>query len=300
MTFEEKYAAYGKKLDELKAKLDTAVDARKLAREKNREQIAADIDALVAEIDEFDAALDKQIDKQYDTLDAQIVKQCKTLDAEIGKQYDTMERRVTMLDAQINKQCDTIDAQVEKQFDTMAERVGKVDAQIIKQCNTIDAQVEKQFDTMAERVDKLDEQIEEYSEKAKAAFTLDKATAEAVANEPTRIDAIEKGTAEQAAKAKGDVVMAEENARLIRERCEAKCTNARLRSEVKVKAAKEKIAERKEAHDKAAQEEWIFDLLEYAEGCYETAVAWALEAEYTLMEADYEIDYYKERFGSEK
>ena len=271
MTFEEKYAAYGKKLDELKAKLDTAVDARKLAREKNREQIAADIDALVAEIDEFDAALDKQIDKQYDTLDAQIVKQCKTLDA-----------------------------QVEKQFDTMAERVGKVDAQIIKQCNTIDAQVEKQFDTMAERVDKLDEQIEEYSEKAKAAFTLDKATAEAVANEPTRIDAIEKGTAEQAAKAKGDVVMAEENARLIRERCEAKCANARLRSEVKVKAAKEKIAERKEAHDKAAQEEWIFDLLEYAEGCYETAVAWALEAEYTLMEADYEIDYYKERFGSEK
>ena len=30
------------------------------------------------------------------------------------------------------------------------------------------------------------------------------------------------------------------------------------------------------------------------------AYAWALEAEYTLMEAAYEIDYYTERFCKEK
>ena len=98
----------------------------------------------------------------------------------------------------------------------------------------------------------------------------------------------------------GDFAAAEENARLIRERRDAKCSNIKLRTEMKVNAAKEKVAERKEAIDKAAQEDWINDLLDYAESCYEMAFAWALEAEYTLMEADYEIDYYNKRFGSEK
>ena len=50
MTFEEKYAAQGRKLDELKAKLDASIDARKIAREKKLEEIAADIDALDAKI----------------------------------------------------------------------------------------------------------------------------------------------------------------------------------------------------------------------------------------------------------
>ena len=189
MTFEEKYAAQGRKLDELKAKLDAAIDARKLAHEQKCEE-------LEAALDEFDAALNAQIDKQYDTIDTQI-----------GKQFDTMERRAEMLDAQIEKQCDTIDAQIDKQ------------------CDTIDAQVEKQLDTMAERVDKLDAKLEEQAAKAKAAFTLDKATAEAVANEPTRINEIQKQTA-------GDFAAAEENARLIRERRDAKCSNIKLRTEM--------------------------------------------------------------------
>ena len=257
MTFEEKYAAQGRKLDELKAKLDAAIDARKLAHEQKCEE-------LEAALDKFDAALDAQIEKQYDTLDAQIGKQCDTLDAEINKQCDTMERRAEMLDAQIDKQCDTIDAQIDKQFDTMEKRV-----------------------------DKLDAKVEEQAAKAKAAFTLDKATAESVANEPTGINAVQKQTA-------GEFAAAEENARLIRERRDAKCSNAKLRTEMKVNAAKEKLAERREERDKAAQEQWIFDLLEYAEGCYEMAIAWALEAEYTLMEADYEIDYYNKKFGENK
>ena len=66
---------------------------------------------------------------------------------------------------------------------------------------------------------------------------------------------------------------------------------------MKVNTAKAKIAERREAIDKAAQEEWILDLLDYANACYEMAYAWALEAEYTIMEAAYEINYYNERFG---
>ena len=66
---------------------------------------------------------------------------------------------------------------------------------------------------------------------------------------------------------------------------------------MKVNAAKEKVAVRRDAVDKASQESWILDLLDYAEGCYEMAYAWAMEAEYTMMEAAYEIDYYNDRWG---
>ena len=224
MTFEEKYAAQGRKLDELKAKLDAAIDARKVAREKTREQIAADIDALDARIDEFNASVDAKIDAKVDEIDA------------------------------------------------------KMDAKA---------------DEISAKMDRAEEKMEANAVKAKSAMTLDKATAEAVANEPTKLAELEKKTA-------GDFAAAEENARLIRERRDAKCSNAKLRTEMKVNAAKEKVAERKEARDKAAQEQWIVDLLAYAEGCYEMAYAWALEAEYTLMEAAYEIDYYNEKFGEKK
>ncbi len=224
MTFEEKYAAQGRKLDELKAKLDASIDARKIAREKKLEEIAADIDALDAKIDAFNASVDAKLDAKADELDAKL-----------------------------------------------------------------DAQAEK----ISAGMDSAEAKLEAGAAKAKAAMTLDKADAESIANEKTGVDAIQKQTA-------GDFAVAEENARMIRERRDAKCSNAKLRTEMKVNAAKEKIAVRREELDKAAQEDWILDLLDYANSCYEMAYAWALEAEYTMMEAAYEIDYYTKRFGSDE
>ena len=235
MTFEEKYAAQGRKLDELKAKLDAAVDARKLAREKTREEIAADIDALDAKIDEFNASVDAKIDAKAEEIDAK------------------MDAKAEEIDAKIDAKAEEVSAK--------AEEVGV--------------------------------KVEQGAAKAKSALTLDKATAEAVANEPTRLAELEKRTA-------GNFAATEENARLIRARRDAKCSNAKLRTEMKVNAAKEKVAERKEARDKAAQEDWIIDLLAYANSCYEMAYAWAMEAEYTMMEAAYEIDYYNEKFIDKK
>ena len=231
MTFEEKLAAQGRKMDVRKAKLDDAISARKQIRQETREELAAEVAKLDAAFDEFDAAIGAQIDKQYDRMDAQI---------------------------------------------------------------------EKQINDVNAAVDLAEEEIGQDVAKVKAAFTLDKATAEAVANEHTRIDDIQKGTAEQVARAKGDIATAEENARLIREQRENKLDTAKLRTQMKVNNAKAKIAAHKEAIDKAAQEEWILDLLEYANGCYEMAYAWAMEAEYTLSEAAYEIDYYNERFGTKE
>lgn len=206
MTFEEKYAAQGRKLDELKAKLDSAVDARKVAREKNREQIAAEIKALDAKVYDFYADVDAKLDAGLD------------------------------------------------------EAKAKVDANAAK---------------------------------VKDAFTLDQATAESIAGAPTGIDEIQKQTA-------GDVAAAAENVRLMNERRDSTINAAKLRTEMKVNAAKEKIAAHKEAIDKAAQEELILDLLDYAEGCYEMACAWALEAESAMMEAASEINDYTEKFGEKE
>jgi len=230
MSFEERLAAKGRKMDEQKAKLDEAVNARKQERKETREEMAAEVAKLDAAFDEFDAAIEAQIDKKLDAFDAKLDKHVQNVDAAL---------------------------------------------------------------------DLAEEKLESEANKVKAAFTLDKETAEAVANEATKIDDIQAGTAEQVARAKGDIAMAQENARLVRENREQKINNLQIRTRMRVNSAKDKVAERKEARDKAAQEAWILDLLDYAEACYEMAYAWALEAEYTLMEADYEIDYYNERFGKE-
>ncbi|MBR3202474.1 MAG: hypothetical protein IKF60_02680 [Solobacterium sp.] len=232
MTFEEKYAAQGRKLDELKAKLDASIDARKVAREKKRDEIAAEIQAMDAKVDAFNAEVDAKLDAKADEIDAK-------------------------LDAKVDE---------------------------------LDAKLDAQADKISAKMDNAEAKMEAGTAKAKAAMTLDKVTAESVANEATRIDKIQKETA-------GDFAAAEENARIIRERRDAACSNAIIRTEMKVNAAKEKVAVRRDAVDKASQESWILDLLDYAEGCYEMAYAWAMEAEYTMMEAAYEIDYYNDRWG---
>ena len=63
---------------------------------------------------------------------------------------------------------------------------------------------------------------------------------------------------------------------------------------------RDQLRQYQEMQHKADQEAWILDLLDYAEACYEMAYAWAAEAEYTMMEAAYEIDYYVEKFGEKK
>ena len=137
MTFEEKYAVQGRKLDELKYILDNAVDARKLAKEKKMDEITAEIEALAAKIDEFNKGVGSKVDGKIET-------------------------------------------------------------------------------------------TEDY--------------AEAAANRIERALTIDKG----------------------------------------------------------AQEQQITDLINYAKGCYAMALTWALEAEYTMMKAAYEIKYYNERFGEKK
>lgn len=231
MTFEEKLAAQGRKMDELKAKLDEVAADAKAARQMSRDQVVADLAQLDAAIDELDAALDAQMEKQYETLEAEAQKQKETLSAAVSLAEEEIEKEVA---------------------------------------------------------------------KTKAAFTLDRETAEAIASEPSGIDMIQKGTEEQICKAKGDISAAEENVRLVKERNESKRNSVRIRAQMGVDNAKAKIAEKKEAVDKAAEEELILDLLDYAGRCQDLAYAWALEADYAVMDALDVIDDYTEKYGKEE
>lgn len=67
-----------------------------------------------------------------------------------------------------------------------------------------------------------------------------------------------------------------------------------------INAAKAKITEKKEAHDKAEQEQRIINLLDYADRCQELALALALESEASILEAASDAADYMEKYGESK
>ena len=66
---------------------------------------------------------------------------------------------------------------------------------------------------------------------------------------------------------------------------------------MKANALKQKIADRRAEKDKAAMENYILDLLDYAEACQQVAFAAAIEADMTLLEAAEVAAEYNEKFG---
>ena len=72
MTFEEKLAAQGRKLDELKAKLDEGVAAAKAAREMRRDEFVADVKELDAALEELDAKVDAKVQAKAAEIDAHL------------------------------------------------------------------------------------------------------------------------------------------------------------------------------------------------------------------------------------
>lgn len=99
------------------------------------------------------------------------------------------------------------------------------------------------------------------------------------------------------ATAEGYMNAARENIRLAKERRDSKINSLKLRVQMNVNAAKAKITEKQEAHDKTKQEQRIINLLDYADNCQQLAYAMALEAELTILEAAAEAADYVEKYG---
>ena len=108
---------------------------------------------------------------------------------------------------------------------------------------------------------------------------------------------IDKAIDDDIATVKGNIAAAKENARLAKERRQSKLTSARLRAQMNANAAKARIEDRKDAHDMNRQEKRIASLLDYADSCQEVALAAAMDAELTILEAAAETADYLEKYG---
>ena len=90
---------------------------------------------------------------------------------------------------------------------------------------------------------------------------------------------------------------AEENSRLAKERYNSKLNATRLKVQMHQEEVKNRIESKKTELDKAAQEELIMDLLDYADDCQMVAYSYAMEAELAIMDACDEIADYEAKYG---
>ena len=105
---------------------------------------------------------------------------------------------------------------------------------------------------------------------------------------------------DEVAKTKGDVVALRENFRLLADRAKSKVSSELLRTQMNIDVAKEKLAEKKEARDKAKMEEYIEDMVEYAEACLELSILAAEEAKLATLEAIDAQAEYEDLYGTEE
>lgn len=66
-----------------------------------------------------------------------------------------------------------------------------------------------------------------------------------------------------------------------------------------IDVAKEKLVEMKEEHDKAKMEEYICDIVEYAEACVELSILAAEETKLATLEAVAAEQEYEDLYGED-
>ena len=99
------------------------------------------------------------------------------------------------------------------------------------------------------------------------------------------------------ATADGNLNASIENNRLAKERYNSKLNATRLKVQMHQEEVKNRIESKKTELDKAAQEELIMDLLDYADDCQMVAYSYAMEAELATMDACDEIADYEAKYG---
>ena len=87
---------------------------------------------------------------------------------------------------------------------------------------------------------------------------------------------------------------AQESARIAIDEGQSKIYSGLLQAQMRIEAAKAKIAANKEAAEQADKEELVDDMLKYAESCQKLAYKYVKEAEDTMQEARDMIYNYKE------
>jgi F0F1-type ATP synthase membrane subunit b/b' len=164
-------------------------------------------------------------------------------------------------------------------------------------------------DEILVKIAKMDAAIEDFGRDIEAQVYCDVTSMKEEAK--SDIDAIGKAIDELNTKAidktydniaavDGAINAAEENSRLAREQYESKLNSTLLKAQMNVEAAKAKVDAQKEAVDKVAMEKRINDLLDYADGCQQLSLVYAMEAELAILEACDEIEAFDAKYGNKE
>ena len=102
---------------------------------------------------------------------------------------------------------------------------------------------------------------------------------------------------DEIAKIKGDVASLQENARLKEEELKGKAASDIIKARMTIGAAKDKIADRKEAINKELLAAYIDDTVDYAASCVELSLIAAEEAKLATLEAIAAQKEYDEKYG---
>ncbi len=109
-------------------------------------------------------------------------------------------------------------------------------------------------------------------------------------------EAADEKVDEGLAAAEGRITAARESARLAGEKLKGKLNSAILRAQMNVNAARDKIADKKEAADQEKAAQRILDLLDYADECQDLAASASAEAERAMLEAAQEAIEYRKKY----
>lgn len=141
-----------------------------------------------------------------------------------------------------------------------------VAAQVYCDVASMQKEVEADAAAMGEAMKEIDEKID--AKIAEDAKKYDEAGEKLMAKVDDELATVE-----------GDINAAAENRRIAKERSDSKLNATRLKVQMHQEEVKNKIAAKKIELDKAAQEELIMDLLDYADDCQYIAYSYAMEAE---------------------
>ena len=130
MTKEERIAAKQAKIQAMKDKMAAAAEKAKNAHTMKKAEIDAAIDSIIADLDELDAivasdyaeyeaAVDKQIDKQIDTLNAQIDDQYATA---AGEQA-AAEENARLAKARRDRKINSLKLKAQMKAEVLKERI---------------------------------------------------------------------------------------------------------------------------------------------------------------------------------
>ena len=143
---------------------------------------------------------------------------------------------------------------------------------------------------MKAKIDELNEKMKDLGEKTKD--SIDTAKIKSMYAKD-KID-------EMASESKSNLNALKENFRIFSEKAKGKASSELLKAQMNIDVAKEELAAKKEAHDKASLENYIEDVTEYASACIELSILAAEEAKHATLEAIEVQQEYDEKYGNEE